>query len=182
MAGSLVELYLNELSRTDEITSGVGANKLLKYWPPALSEWSTKGLRDAFFSSPQLPRLLDADALKRTIASGVSDGKLGYASKDTDGNLTLLNFNESLSEDDIEFSDDVVVLKAEDAQKLLEPPRLESISIHPTDVVLKPSEKASFSCTGFDQYRQAFKLGTVKWTSTGGVINDDGLYLSLIHI
>ena len=42
MAGSLVELYVNELSRTDEITPGVGANKLLKYWPPALTEWSTK--------------------------------------------------------------------------------------------------------------------------------------------
>ncbi len=49
MAGCLVELYVNELSRTDEITPGVGANKLLKYWPPALTEWSTKGVRDAFF-------------------------------------------------------------------------------------------------------------------------------------
>jgi len=42
--------------------AGVGTNKLLKYWPPALTEWPTKGVRDAFFSSPQLPRLLDADA------------------------------------------------------------------------------------------------------------------------
>jgi len=42
MAGSIVELYLNELGRTDEITKGVGPNKLIKYWPPALTEWSTK--------------------------------------------------------------------------------------------------------------------------------------------
>ena len=55
---------------TNEVTSGVGANKLLKYWPPASTEWSTKGIRDAFFSLPQLPRLLDADAIKRTIADG----------------------------------------------------------------------------------------------------------------
>ena len=89
MAGSIVELYLNELGRTDEITSGVGANKLLKYWPPALIEWSTKGVRDAFYSSPQLPRLLNADAIKRTIGDGVMQGVLGYATKEDKGQLKL---------------------------------------------------------------------------------------------
>ena len=52
MAGSLSELILNRLVKDDEVTDSVGANRLLKYWPPALSEWSTKALRDAFFSSP----------------------------------------------------------------------------------------------------------------------------------
>ena len=176
MAGSLVELYINELSRTDEITPGVGANKLLKYWPPALTEWSTKGVRDAFFSSPQLPRLLDADAIKRTIADGVSQGTLGYATKDGSGQLKLSYFNESLNEVDVDIADDVFLLKAEDAQKLLEPPRLDRISIRPGDVVLKPGEQASFTCSGVDQYGQPFMVSSTKWSATGGTITDDGLY------
>ena len=176
MAGSLVELYINELSRTDEITPGVGANKLLKYWPPALTEWSTKGVRDAFFSSPQLPRLLDADAIKRTITDGVSQGTLGYATKDGSGQLKLSYFNESLNEVDVDIADDVFLLKAEDAQKLLEPPRLDRISIRPGDVVLKPGEQASFTCSGVDQYGQPFMVSSTKWSATGGTITDDGLY------
>jgi hypothetical protein len=176
MAGSLVELYVNELSRTDEITPGVGANKLLKYWPPALTEWSTKGVRDAFFSSPQLPRLLDADAIKRTIADGVSRGTLGYATKDSSGQLKLLHFNESLSDSDVDIADDVFLLKAEDAQKLLEPPRLDHILARPGDVVLKPSEQASFSCDGTDQYGQPFTVASTKWSATGGTISSAGLY------
>jgi len=108
MARSIVDLILNELTRTDEITSGVGANKLLKYWPPALTEWSTRGVRDAFFSSPQLPRLLNADTIKRTISDGVSHGTLGYAVRDLPagqageaGQYKLLHFNESLAEADV---------------------------------------------------------------------------------
>jgi hypothetical protein len=176
MAGSLVELYVNELSRTDEITQGVGANKLLKYWPPALTEWSTKGVRDAFFSSPQLPRLLDADAIKRTIADGVSEGKLGLATRDAAGQLNLTCFNESVADSDIEIADDMFVLKAEDARKLLEPPRLARLVIRPVDVALKPGQQASFSCSGVDQYGDPFTISSVAWEATGGTISDEGLY------
>ncbi|TWT58330.1 hypothetical protein KOR42_17040 [Thalassoglobus neptunius] len=175
-ANSLVELYVNELSRTDEITPGVGANKLLKYWPPALNEWSTKGVRDAFFSSPRLPRLLDADAIKRTIADGVSQGTLGLATKDASGQLKLSCFNESLSESDLDLADDVFVLKAEDARKLLEPPHLDRIGIRPSNVVLKPGEQASFTCSGVDQYSEPFGMGAVAWSANGGSISEDGLY------
>lgn len=176
MAGSLVELYINELSRTDEITTGVGANKLQKYWPPALTEWSTKGVRDAFFSSPQLPRLLDADAIKRTIADGVSHGTLGYATKDSAGQLALSHFNESLNEADIDISDDAFILKAEHAIRLQEPPRLDRLSVRPGDVVLKPGEQASFNCNGLHQYGQTFAVRSIKWSAAGGSISDDGLY------
>lgn len=140
MEKALVQLYLNELGRTDEITAGVGANKLLKYWPPALTEWSTKGVRDAFYSSPQLPRLLHADAIKRTIADGVSQGLLGYATKDENGRIKLLRFDESLGEAEVEISEDVFLLKAEDARKLIEPPRLARLVIRPEHVALKPVE------------------------------------------
>jgi hypothetical protein len=178
MAASLVELYVNELSRTDEITPGVGANKLLKYWPPALTEWSIKGVRDAFFSSPQLPRLLNADAIKRTIADGVGQGVFGYATKESSGQFKLLRFNESMNEADVDVSDDFYILKAEDAKKLLEPPKLSHLSVRPADVVLKPTEKASFSASGTDQYGQPVKLSSVTWHSTGGSIDSAGLYVA----
>ncbi len=175
MAGSLVELYLNELGRTDEITSGVGANKLLKYWPPALTEWSTKGVRDAFYSSPQLPRLLNADAIKRTIANGVTEGSLGYATKDGKGQLKLLHFNESLAEADVEVTDDVYLLKAEDARKLLEPPRLARLVVRPEHAFIRQGEQASFSCSGIDQYGQPIDVSTPTWSATGGTVSG-GMY------
>ena len=46
-ADSIVELILRELQRCEEITDGISPAKLIKYWPPALVEWSTKGVRDA---------------------------------------------------------------------------------------------------------------------------------------
>jgi hypothetical protein len=33
-----------------------------------------KGVRDAFYSSPQLSRLLNPDSIKRTISDGVTQG------------------------------------------------------------------------------------------------------------
>ncbi len=175
MAGSLVELYLAELERTDEITPGVGANKLLKYWPPALTEWSTKGVRDAFYSSPQLPRLLNPDTIKRTIADGVSQGMLGYATKDERGQLNLVHFDKSLSEADVEIADDVFLLKADDARKLLEPPRLARLTIRPDQVTLRQGQQASFMCGGIDQYGHPIDIAAPNWTATGGTISA-GLY------
>lgn len=55
MAPSLCDLVINTLVREDEITDVVGPNKLVRLWPPALTEWSTKAVRDAFFASPALP-------------------------------------------------------------------------------------------------------------------------------
>lgn len=76
-----------------------------KYWPSAFTEWSTKGVRDAFFASPALPRLLKPTSLRRTIADGVTQGVLGYARKDASGQLKLERFGESLSEMEVEISD-----------------------------------------------------------------------------
>ncbi len=176
MAGSLVELILNELGRTDEITKGIGANKLIKYWPPALTEWSTKSVRDAFYSSPQLPRLLDPDAVKRTICDGVSQGMLGYASKDGKGRLKLERFKDSLGESEVDISDEAFIVKAEDAQKLLEPPRLAQLVVQPLQVQLKPGERAGFSAAGRDQYGQSFPVIDVRWSTKGGQIEPDGSY------
>lgn len=172
----LVGLYVRELKRNDEITEGVGPAKLLKYWPPAMTEWSTKGVRDAFYSSPQLPRLLNADTVKRTIADGVTQGLMGYATRDARGNLQLQKFKESLFDTDVEIAEDVFILKAEDAQKMLEPPRLARLAIHPDQVTLRPGEQASFSVSAQDQYSQAIAAPAVLWTAKGGEITAEGLF------
>lgn len=42
-------------------------------------------MREAFFASPQLPTLLNAEVIRDTIAGGVSNGMLGYVGKATEG-------------------------------------------------------------------------------------------------
>jgi len=176
MAGNIVELYLRELSRSDEIAASVGPSKLIKYWPPALTEWSTRGVRDAFYSSPQLPRLVQADTIKRTIADGVCQGVFGYARKDDRGQLVLDRFNESLSEAEVEIADEVFLLKAEDARILLEPPRLARLTIRPDHTVLKAGEQASFTCGAEDQYGHPFELPPLEWSAAGGTVTAEGLF------
>lgn len=175
-AGGMMELILRELGKRDEITEGVGPSKLIKYWPPALVEWSTKAVRDAFFSSPQLSRLLNPDTIKRTICDGVTQGLLGYATRDAKGKLKLAKFKESLFDTDVEISDDMFILRAEDAQKLLEPPRLAHLVVRPDHVVLGTSEQAAFSCSALDQYGQPITAPAVTWSATGGTITSAGLY------
>jgi Protein of unknown function (DUF499) len=175
-AGSIVELILRELERSDEITTGISPTKLVKYWPRALVEWSTKAVRDAFYSSPQLSRLLNPDAIKRTISDGVSGNVLGYAVKDADGRIKLQKFEKSLSEGEVEISDDVFILRAEDARKLQEPPRLAQLVVRPEHVVLKIGEQAAFTCAGLDQYGQPFAIPAASWSTSGGRITPGGVY------
>lgn len=174
--GSLVELYLRELQAKDEIVESIQPRKLPGYWPPSLNEWSTKAVRDAFYSSPQLPRLLNADAIKRAIADGVVQGLFGYASKDAKGRLKLEKLKESLVDAEVEISDDVFIIKAEEAQKLKEPPRLARLIIHPEHETVRVGDQIAFNCSGQDQYGQAIKIGEVKWSATGGEIDFKGIY------
>jgi len=54
---------------------------LVRNWPPAFVEWSTRGVRDACYASPQFPRLLDPEAIKRTISKGVESGAIAYVGR-----------------------------------------------------------------------------------------------------
>lgn len=173
MADSPAELIINTLVRDDEITQSVGANRLLRVWPPAITEWSTKAIRDAFFASPALPRLLEPDSIKRTIADGVSSKLVGYARKESD-RLVLERFGESMTESEVEIDDDVYLLKADDAQKLLEPPRLDSLEISPKQIQIGPGEHVTFTAKGTDQYGQDFPTDSISWSAPGCTITDDG--------
>ncbi|MFO0915267.1 MAG: DUF499 domain-containing protein [Pirellulales bacterium] len=183
-AGSLAEVYLQRLGSSgglDEIVESVPARKLQGFWPASLNEWSTKAVRDAFYSSPLLPRVLNPDQIKRSIADGVTQGLIGYATKDAAGRLKLERLKESLFEADVEISEDVFILKPEEAQKLREPPRVSHLVLRPEHVVVKIGEQVVFSCSSIDQYGQPIALGKVEWSATGGLIDTNGLFTAGDH-
>jgi hypothetical protein len=118
---SLVGLIQARLKQEGLLEESVTPDFLVRNWPPALAEWSTRGVRDAFYASPQFPKLTDSQVLRKTIADGVRRGKFGYASKNPDGSYQLVLIEEpSFGEADVEFSDQVVLLPRETALSLKE--------------------------------------------------------------
>ena len=140
-AESLTKLVFNRLAQEGDLEESISPSFLVRNWPPALPEWSTKSLRDTFFASPQFPRLSKPDCLKRTIADGVNKGMFGYADKAPDGTYTNVTFDESFSEIDVEISDDVFLIPKETAQAIKSgvappfPPEKKE------EVISKPPEK-----------------------------------------
>jgi len=173
MASSLTELVVNHLLQVDEVTPSVGAKRLVQSWQGVTPEWSTKAARDAFYASPKLPRPLDPEFIKATIARGVCDGELGYAHKEGD-HFVLDRFAESMSELEVEVANDVYIFRKEDAQKLREPPRAETLRISPSSVRLAPGAEAVFAIECLDQYGKPFEVEGVEWSSPEGVIDDSG--------
>jgi hypothetical protein len=111
---------LNTLSTLGDVEKGVGPNALIKHWPPAFTEWSTKALRDAFYASPVFPRVLNAESIKATICRGVESGLLAYVGKNAAGQYQPLFFNQPLNAAEVEFSDDMYVVSAETARAFIE--------------------------------------------------------------
>ena len=76
-ATSLTELYLNRLQAQDEITENLGAGKLMKAWPPALTEWTTKSaarrlLLITFASTPPETRARHQEGYRQRCQSEAS--------------------------------------------------------------------------------------------------------------
>src|SRR6266403_2617109 len=115
-AKSIVELVLNRLRQDGDIEDAVSPNFLARNWPPAFKEWSTKAVRDAFFASPQFPRLLNAESLKETIIRGVENGMLAYVGKKRDGSYAPFHWKSSLTIFDVELSEDMYIIQRETAE------------------------------------------------------------------
>jgi hypothetical protein len=115
-AASIIQFIVNELMHVDEIQTGIGPNLLVRNWPPAIQEWNTKAVRDAFFASPLFPRLINADAVKETIARGVSNGQLAYVGKTGSGRYHPFNFKRSITAFDVEISEEMFIITKESAE------------------------------------------------------------------
>jgi hypothetical protein len=121
-APSLAQLIVDRLVQADDVADkGVSPNLLVRSWPPAFKEWSTKSVRDAFFASPQFPRLLDPESIKDTIVRGVETGMLGYVGKATDSSYLPFHWNASLAAQDVEISQDVFLVQREVAEAYAAP-------------------------------------------------------------
>ena len=115
-ASTIIQFIVNELVHVDEIQSGISPNLLVRNWPPAFQEWSTKAVRDAFFASPLFPRLLNPDAIKETIARGVSNGQLAYVGKTAGGKYHPFSFERTISTADVEISEEMFIITKETAE------------------------------------------------------------------
>ncbi len=120
-AANILTLIVRELRKYDDVAVSISPNYLVRYWP-AFPEWSTKSLRDAFFASPLLPRLLDASVLHDTIALGVGAGILGYVGRG-ESEYRPFYFNQPLSPAVVEISDEMYVIRAETAEAYLKAQR-----------------------------------------------------------
>lgn len=174
-AATLVDAILQRLRERGIIEKDVSPSFLLRNWP-GFPDWTTRAVRDAFFASPQFPRLLRPDAVKEAIARGVSQGLLAYGSRLPDGRYDPLVFQRELTPLEVEISDEVAILTAEEAKKHIEPPQLTSLSITPQDVHVKPEGRVGFCISGMDQHGRPMPLDDVMWSASGGTIDEAGVF------
>lgn len=140
-ASSLVELILNRLKQEDLVVPNVAPTFLTRYWPPALPEWSTRAVRDAFYASPKFPRLLNGDAVKETISRGLDGGHFAYVGRTADGTYDPFIFKKSLPANEVEIAEDVFLLPKDRAEaylagKAAPPPQpVESVGTGPSGII-----------------------------------------------
>jgi len=173
---SMTKFVLARLRQSGEVEKDVSPRFLVRNWPPALPEWSTKGVRDAFYASPQFPRLQFSYKIKETIAKGVTEGVLGYGAKGEPSSHSPFAFRKAMDAAEVEISDDTFILTAAEAEKRVEPPKLTRLVVMPEQVQIRPGVCQSFSVEGQDQFGRAIALGAVEWTATGGEIDAQGVF------
>ena len=97
-------------------------------------------------------------------------------SKSPKGGYSPFYFKKPLGSGDVEISDDVYLVKAEDAEKHIKPPELARIIITPSHAHLQPGKKQTFTAKGLDQFGRDFEMGKVEWAATGGEIPKTGVF------
>jgi len=175
-AENMLTFILNRLRQDGEIEKDISPNLLVKHWPPAFKEWSTKNVRDVFFASPEFPRLLDPESIKDTISRGVASGIIGYVGKTKNGSYKPFYFGKSLPVTEIEISEDMYIITAEEAKKHIEPPKLTSIVISPQDARIELGKKQAYVVKGLDQHNREIAIGDVVWKATGGTLDKNGVF------
>jgi hypothetical protein len=176
-ASNIVELVVNRLTEEGEITSAIGPGRLLNYWPASIDmAWSTKAVRDAFYASPQLPRVAQPQAILRAIQEAVIAGHLAYAGRAPDGSFRPVYLEESIPPLELDFSEDWVLLKPEAARQHLEPAHLERLEVQPAQASVEPKAVVAFAARGFDQHGSIYPVREAHWSATGGSIDEIGRF------
>ncbi|MDO9258164.1 MAG: hypothetical protein Q7U54_21815 [Bacteroidales bacterium] len=173
-ARTITELFLSRLESEGEITNEISPNFLARNWPPAFIAWSTKNVRDAFYQSPQFPRLTNPESIKTTISNGVANGFLAYTGKQG-GKYEPFFFEQQVFAGDMEISDDMYILTAEEAKKNIEPRKLASIKIIPPDITIEPKKSYSFIAKGYDQHNDEINIDSIIWKTSNGLMTNSGI-------
>jgi hypothetical protein len=193
-APSLVQLIISYLRQDGEIVDDISPNYLIRNWPPAFTEWSTKDVRDAFFASPRFPRLMNGDAVRETIAKGVMNGFLAYVGRAADGkSYTPFYYcpasgktsdippeNQRINSSEVEISSDMYIIARETAEAYLQELQtvrtLSRLEIAPQEISLRPGDTHLFAARGFDQDGDPLSLQRMEWNASGGTITQDGVF------
>jgi hypothetical protein len=165
-AESMVKLVLTRLTQEGDLEEeGVSPSFLVRNWPPALKMWSTKAAKDAFFASPQFPRLTRPENLKRTIMEGVSRKPplFGYVEKAPDGSYVNLRFGDELSEDAVEISDDVYLIPKDLAESIKA-----GVKAQPDKTIIRGTREAEGEEAAPSTSRISVPTAKVRWLSWEG--------------
>ncbi|GAK55935.1 ATPase (AAA+ superfamily)-like protein [Candidatus Vecturithrix granuli] len=178
---SLPLILLNQLRLFDYVVDTVSPRFLTRNWPGELhgQEWSTRAVREMFFTSPLFPRLLNPDILKETIAKGASNGLLGYVSQKVEQKYSVFFYQKTLLASEVEISDDMFIITPETAEAYLSglTPTLTSLTIDPPQVNLMTGEKITFTAHALDEDGEEIKRN-VHWEATGGTIDEKGVFMA----
>jgi len=164
-APSIVDLILTRLRQDGDIEEAVSPSFLDRNWPPAFKEWSTKSVRDAFFASPQFPRLLNSESLKDTIARGVETGMLGYVARKPDGSYAPFHWKSSLTAFDVELSDDMYIIQRATAEAYLAGKSAPTpiLVLHPPDTPAEATSESQKPGSVPAPVSPAMGIGRVSW-------------------
>jgi len=72
--------------------------------------------------------------------------------------------------ENVEISEDVYIIKADEAEKHVKPPELTRILIILSQARIQPGKKQTFTAKGLDQFGRDFEADKVEWSATGGEI------------
>ena len=108
--------------------------------------------------------------MKETIARGVSEGLLAYVGKKGHGRYEPIVFKKAMQSSDVEISDDVLIVTAEEAAKHVEPQKLTSVILFPDQITLQPGARIQFRADGRDQQGRSMALPAAIRTADGGTV------------
>jgi hypothetical protein len=171
----IMEVFMNRLITDGEVSEEINPNFLVRNWPPSIKVWPTQQIRDVFYNSPAFPRIKSGESLKSTIIKGVANGIFGYCQLKA-GNVMKVTIGKTLPIVDVEISNDVALLQADQAKKYEEPRKLAKITIQAQKAVILPGEAISIKALGQDQFDDAFELGETKWECSYGKLSETGIF------
>jgi hypothetical protein len=171
-APDILSLILGRLRSDGDLESGISPNFLVRNWPPAFKEWSTKSVRDAFFASPLFPRLTSADVLKETISRGVGNGVFACVGKVSSGEYKPFWFGQAVMTSDVELSDEVFLITKEAADAYLrqraspdpQPATPTPATVHPAPASTTKLESTSPPLSTGSSASKGVEITSIAWS------------------